>query len=120
MTFEADVRREWPTIADSLLAVIRSGEELYETPESVAHLKTLKYEPTLSELKLENLRRLMGGYDVLDISDGCSRLPDLEYICLGETYKTTIMLDRMNGNKWRVGSWGSWIEHEETQGNVYE
>ena len=66
------------------------------------------YRPTLQSVKLEAINDIMDGHGVEYIPAGRNRRsPAIEYINMGDTYRTTIMMVR---GRYVVGCWGYIVE----------
>lgn len=116
--FEYRVREEWPEVADKVLAIARGEMDPCEVPETDAWVRGCYNEPRVSEQKMHAIDVLIGGFGCEAIFGDSHTWPDMEYVNMGETYATTIVLDNIS-HKFLVTSWGAWIEDAEAKGRTY-
>ena len=84
-------------------------------PLTASWIRACYYPPRKSEIKLEALNELLGGYGVEPITvegrhvDSYYMNTVASYINLGETYAVTLLLDHEH-RTWRLTSWGDFYE----------
>ena len=113
-TIKAQIERPY-RLPDGTAQTIRAILEC-NTVESVCDLSAAAsrmfsacyYRPTLQSVKLEAINDIMDGHGVEYIPAGRNRRsPAIEYINMGDTYLTTIMMVR---GRYVVGCWGYIVE----------
>ena len=109
MSFESRVREEWPDEADTILAIVRGEKDPLDIPETLAWANSCYNEPKRVEKKMHALDVVLKGHGVEAVFAEGEMWPDMEYINMGDTYNTTIVLDHTRA-KFMITSMGSWIE----------
>lgn len=123
--FEAKVRDAFPhsgafdeDTADKVLDIISGRTDPMTYSDVEEWVRSCWHEPEKIDKKLCAINQILGGYGVEAIFGDSYTEPDMDYINLGDTYTTTIVFDRLKW-KWRVMSWGDWVEEAEAAGRTY-
>lgn len=118
MSFDDRVREHWPDVADDVIGIVRGTKDPLDILATQEWVNSCYSMPKTLELKAHAINELIGGYGVEAIwGDDCF-WPDVDYINMGDTYNTTILLDRVR-NTWSVTTLGDWVEWAESKGRVY-
>lgn len=114
MAFEDRVKDAWPNQADQILGIIRDRIDPETFPSVRAWVAQCYHRPQVAELKIAALNELLEGYGVEGFCTDDSGRSGVSYVNFGDTYETTILLitDRYRGPRWRVSSWGDFVEAE--------
>lgn len=123
MKFHESLREAFPDNAEELVSLFRGETEPASYRWVSDWLDKCYHMPSRNEQMLAAVDGIIGGFGVEALwPEGWEnlRVPAAAYVNIGDTYDTTLILDYML-NKWRVMSWGDWMEefeHKMTRSEV--
>lgn len=115
MKFHDRLREAFPDNAEELISLFRGDTEPDSYQWVAEWIQKCYHAPSMSEQMLEAIAGIIGGFGTEALwPEGWGSLvkPAAVYVNMGDTYVTTIILDNML-RRWRVMSWGDWMEEFE-------
>ncbi|MGK2884364.1 MAG: hypothetical protein ACSLE8_06245 [Rhodococcus sp. (in: high G+C Gram-positive bacteria)] len=118
MSFLERADEAFPGNGQRILDVIHNVTDVESFPSVAQWIALCWHRPSDIELKMAAIDEILEGHGVEAVFGDDVEWPDMVYVNMGDTYADTVVYDYIDA-KYRVTSWGAWIERAERLGRTY-